>query len=179
MSVVATGLTLCPYGNQRRPTHVYVGRLSMSRISYDWLARDHNVDSHVYLILHRPLGSNAPYRWGITWAVGGLATNEVPAWRTVQLETLADPYGGELEPHYVYLGAITRTVAPSTLSTRLYDLGMLSLAQRRVVEQVAQDVEVDGRDSQSWVTELLKRLTSLGVLSKDRCEGVLSRIVSA
>ena len=144
----------------------------------DWLARDHDVDSHVYLILHRPLSSNAPYHWGLTWAVGGVAPNEAAAWRTVQLETLADPLGTELEPHYVYLGAITRTVAPGTLSARLFDLGVLSLAQRRVVEQVAQTTETDSRDSREWVIELLRRLVSSGVLSKARCEVVLSKIES-
>ena len=148
----------------------------------DWLARDHDVDRPVYLILHRPHDSHEPYRWGLTWTVGGVAPNEVPAWRFVQLETLGDPFDAAEEQRYAYFGALTKTVAPGALAARLFDLGTLSLAKRQVLEEVAKtvavpvDAETDVSDPREWVKELLRQLVSAGVLSKNRCDDVLSKV---
>ncbi|KAI1788095.1 hypothetical protein LXA43DRAFT_669501 [Ganoderma leucocontextum] len=153
----------------------------------DWLARDHDVDRPVYLVLHRPHASSdsEKYRWGITWTVGGFAQNEVPAWRFIQLETLGDPFETGGEQRYAYFGPITKTVAPGTMSARLYDLGTLSLAKRQVVEEVAQtvaipvDAETDVSDPREWVKELLRRLVAAGVLLKNNCDVVLSKVWNA
>lgn len=151
----------------------------------DWLARDHDVDRSIYLILHQPHASHEHSRWGLTWPVGGVVRNEVPAWRFVQLETLGDPYDTEGERRYAYFGAITKTVAPGSLPVRLYDLGTLSLTKRQVLEEVAKtvavpvDAETDVSDPREWVKELLRRLVSAGVLAKNRCDDVLSKVWNA
>ncbi|PIL27792.1 hypothetical protein GSI_10945 [Ganoderma sinense ZZ0214-1] len=152
----------------------------------DWLARDHDVERPVYLILHRPHGAvHEPYRWGLTWTVGGVASNEVPAWRFVQLETLGDPFDDAEEQRYAYFGALTKTVPPGTLAARLFELGTLSLAKRQVLEELAKtvpvfvDAETDVSDPREWVKELLRRLVAAGVLPKGRCDDVLSKVWNA
>ncbi|KAM5541731.1 hypothetical protein V8D89_004460 [Ganoderma adspersum] len=152
----------------------------------DWLARDRDVDRPVYLILHHPRAfSDEKFRWGITWTVGGFARNEVPAWRFIQLETLGDPFDAGEEQRYAYFGAITKTVAPGTVSARLYDLGTLSLAKRQMLEEVATtvaipvDAETDVSDPREWMKELLRLLVAAGVLSMNLCDDVLSKVWNA
>ncbi|KAI0719759.1 hypothetical protein C8T65DRAFT_562059, partial [Cerioporus squamosus] len=144
----------------------------------DWLAHDYDVDSPVYLLVY-PAHARVPCRWGIAWPVGqGTSTRPSPAltsaaWRHVQLESLADPLGAEVEMHYGYYGALTKTAGPEFATARWFELGTMDLARRREIESLARMTPVldeeDGWGCQDWVKDLLERMVAAGVVSAAAC----------
>ncbi|RDX52453.1 hypothetical protein OH76DRAFT_1400238 [Lentinus brumalis] len=145
----------------------------------DWLAHDYDVDSPVYLLVY-PAHQRVVCRWGIAWPVGGEATStSTAAWRHVQLESLADPLGGEVEMHYGYYGALTKTAGPEFATARWIALGTMNLAHRREIESLAKTTPVredeDGWGCEDWVKDLLERMIAAGVVSATTCHDAVSR----
>ena len=150
----------------------------------DWLACDYDVDCPVYLFVH-PAYGRTPSRWSLAWPVGAgnVRTRKMTAWRHVQLESLADPLASEVEMHYGYFGAITKTAGPEVVAARRYELGMTNLAQRREIERLAKMTpvleEVEGWSCQDWVEDLLQRMVATGLVSGVMCHDAIAQAHSA
>ena len=145
----------------------------------DWLAHDYDVDSPIYLIVY-PAHARIPARWGLAWPVGQHPprSSSTSTWRHVQLEGLADPLGAEVEMHYGYFGALTKTAGPELVAASRYRLGVTSLEHRREIERLARLVPVldeeEGWTSEDWVKDLLDRMVAAGVVPAAAChEAVL------
>ena len=145
----------------------------------DWLARDYDVECPVYLFVH-PAHGRTPSRWSLAWPVGAgnVRTRKMTAWRHVQLESLADPLASEVEMHYGYFGALTKTAGPELVAASRYRLGVTSLEHRREIERLARLVPVldeeEGWTSEDWVKDLLDRMVAAGVVPAAACrEAVL------
>ncbi|RPD75937.1 hypothetical protein L226DRAFT_392867 [Lentinus tigrinus ALCF2SS1-7] len=154
----------------------------------DWLAHDYDVDAPVYLLVYPAAGHgqtgghHLPARWAIAWPVGQhgvLTERNMTGWRHVQLEGLADPLGAEVEMHYGYFGALTKTAGPELVTARRVKLGVTNLAHRREIERLARMVPVreedEGWSCQDWVKDLLERMVAAEIVSAAACHEAISQ----
>ncbi|KAI0674617.1 hypothetical protein C8Q78DRAFT_1015785 [Trametes maxima] len=164
--------------------------LSLPGTSDDWLARDYDVDAPVYLFVYPSHTSTDPHRsrWSITWPVGGHVETQMVAWRHVHADVYENESGLETDPpRYVYGGAITKTAGPGTVLAKRFLLGVMSLAMRKRIEELAAETPLvpvaewqpTDTDAQGWIRGLLERMVASAVISGATRERVIQQASNA
>ncbi|KAI8986624.1 hypothetical protein BD414DRAFT_486595 [Trametes punicea] len=150
--------------------------LSARASADDWLARDLDVETPVYLVVQSSPGSSpsrdARSTWSIAWPVGDVPGSHMPAWRYISLiNSPANLADGSTE--YKYRGPLTKTECPGPTSMK-YILAKTSLATREKIQQlalanaVASDNVADSDDRcdvRAWFLNLLDSLVTSGLIS--------------
>ncbi|KAI0360375.1 hypothetical protein OH77DRAFT_1418279 [Trametes cingulata] len=145
--------------------------------AYDWYARDHDVETPVYLVVE-PLPASSSVqgsRWSIAWRVGGLTEDAMTGWcylrlraTPVSLVDQGDP------PHYGYHGPMTESGSP-TANVKRYKIGNTTLAARIMIQEMAaktaivpaDDTETLEKASQNWIQRLLHAMVTKGFIAED------------
>ncbi|KAI0646609.1 hypothetical protein C8Q79DRAFT_963533 [Trametes meyenii] len=137
----------------------------------EWLARDHDVETSVFLLAEPSLACSS--RWSLVWRVGGATESEMTAWRSIsanpcsQLVDLGEPR------QYVYHGPMTKTAIDQ--GRRYTLLANTSLAERKSIEHLAKKVDVTTavsgesspfaiHNSEAWIKSLLNSMVTSNMI---------------
>ncbi|KAH9849050.1 hypothetical protein C2E23DRAFT_407906 [Lenzites betulinus] len=150
----------------------------------EWLGRDHDVETIVYLFVQRsPTSNPRDSKWSIAWPVGGLTDHQMTAWRHIQLEVC--PFLVDLEEpaRYDYHGPITKT--GFTLPVKRFMLVNTTLATRKRIERLACDTgamlacsERAPQNGQEWIKQLMDSMVAVGLMPASKRDRVVEEASS-
>ncbi|KAI0371357.1 hypothetical protein BV20DRAFT_965558 [Pilatotrama ljubarskyi] len=151
----------------------------------DWLARDHDIETPVYLVIEIPPASTGVQatRWSIGWRVGGLTEGDMKAWRQLAIEASAHLVDMDEPSQYAYRGPLTKTLCPAAVAAKWCMVTNTTLAVRKRIEELAKttDIATSGeaetleQASQKWTQRLLEEMAAFNLIAAERREQVVAQ----
>ncbi|KAI0654906.1 hypothetical protein C8Q70DRAFT_465522 [Cubamyces menziesii] len=151
------------------------GTVGEPPINLDWIAKDPDIDLPVYIIVSGPRDGSSHDLRGLHWRLSWQVARD--KWRYVHIVEHWRDHQRAPNPRYVYWGALTQSSGHSTSKLTKVLVGVMSLATRKSIEQLALEVPVmwpDGTwNCQNWILDLLTRMHRAGIISQRRWEEVV------